>query len=951
MIAVVLFFVVYGAIGVVAMRRRLLGRLAFRSAVRRPGQSVLVVAGLMIGSAAITASLIGADSTEASSVANTYRGWGLVDYTITAPNDGSMPAAHATALARALGDDADGVVGGIEVVAGVADLDRRQGESGVSLIGFDAATQSRLGGFRFRDGGRSTGADLGVRDIVLSATLADALDARDGDTVRITVGSSSPAAPLVLRVAGIAHPEEFGSYTLGKAVFAPLPLAQRITGMRGINIIRVSAPGGIEPTRDTFDAVRVAVAAIDPGLRPNDSKTRDIAAARENTRFIRSMLVAMSILVMAAGGALVVNLIAMLAEERRTQLGVLRALGLTRRNLVTLSVIEGALYSVGAAIVGTGIGILAGRFVAARFGKAFNEFSGGDFDFRFSASIQGRTVATAFALGAVLTLLVVFLSARRTARMNIPSAIRNLPERARRRGRHPVLRIALVALGAIGLAGAVGANDLPRIAGGIAFLAAVASFTRGRINPRVHATVGGLVLTAWALSNVVSQDPNESPDTFFPVFVLAMLSTVFGLSISVIANLTLVERAVGLLGHASSGARATLRPPLAYLARRGMRTGLTTGVFALILGMLTLFAVFMAIFRPDYEATAGGYDVRVAAAGLRSITIPEALQDDARRIIEVPSIGYVGSFASPDAFAGGDRIHIPIYEMGGGDRFPLPVKLDGSIDTFTSDEQAWRAVRGDVDAIRAAGDDPLACPKGRPAPRATAFVMSNFASIGNCLTLQGRDGPVTLRVAGNQSFGVFDGIIGSPATLAAFGGFPRGAIVLADLKPGVSATRYARDAERALFAGGVDAQTIRVLLDDSYRANRTFFSVIQVLIQMGLVVGILALGIVALRTIVERRHVIGVLRAIGYQRWQVMTGLMAEAALTTLIGVLIGMAAGSMMGYMFYRQIDVERAFAIEWSTVGVSVLVVYIAVTVVTLGPSWRASRLPPAEAVRYIE
>ena len=62
-----------------------------------------------------------------------------------------------------------------------------------------------------------------------------------------------------------------------------------------------------------------------------------------------------------------------------------------------------------------------------------------------------------------------------------------------------------------------------------------------------------------------------------------------------------------------------------------------------------------------------------------------------------------------------------------------------------------------------------------------------------------------------------------------------------------------------------------------YRANRTFFSVIDVLMRMGLVVGILSLGILALRAVVERRHIIGVLRALGYRRRSVMAGLMIES--------------------------------------------------------------------------
>src|SRR2546426_4356442 len=83
----VLFVLIYGSIAFLALRRKLLTKLAGRSLRRRPGQSALVVAGLMIGTTAITASLIGADSTEDSSVLNSYRAWGNIDYTVTAPNN------------------------------------------------------------------------------------------------------------------------------------------------------------------------------------------------------------------------------------------------------------------------------------------------------------------------------------------------------------------------------------------------------------------------------------------------------------------------------------------------------------------------------------------------------------------------------------------------------------------------------------------------------------------------------------------------------------------------------------------------------------------------------------------------------------------------------------------------------------------------------------------------
>src|SRR5206468_1043664 len=102
-------------------------------------------------------------------------------------------------------------------------------------------------------------------------------------------------------------------------------------------------------------------------------KASEIKQAKDGTQFVRALLIGMSALIVAAGAALVVNLILMLAEERRPRLAVLRALGLTRRGLVTLSVFEGALYSLAAALVGTLIGIGAGRIVSLRFAKAFAE--------------------------------------------------------------------------------------------------------------------------------------------------------------------------------------------------------------------------------------------------------------------------------------------------------------------------------------------------------------------------------------------------------------------------------------------------------------------------------------------------------------------------------------------------------------------------------------------------
>jgi hypothetical protein len=61
-VVLAVFALLYGGLAVAAFRRPLLGRVAWRQVMRRPGQTVLVVAGLMVGSVAITTALVAGDS-------------------------------------------------------------------------------------------------------------------------------------------------------------------------------------------------------------------------------------------------------------------------------------------------------------------------------------------------------------------------------------------------------------------------------------------------------------------------------------------------------------------------------------------------------------------------------------------------------------------------------------------------------------------------------------------------------------------------------------------------------------------------------------------------------------------------------------------------------------------------------------------------------------------------
>jgi putative ABC transport system permease protein len=825
------------------------------------------------------------------------------------------------------------VAGAIHLVGSASDLTTRQGEPGVTLVGFDPALQRPFGAFRLISGRRTYGADLPEGGVILSKGLATALRARVGDALSVQAEQGPEAGPPVrLRVAGVATSDGPGAFGLRPTVFAPLPLAQRIAGASGINVVWVSAKGGLtigeQASRAAAKAVRAGLqSAGSMGLRVREAKLEEVDSAREGTQFLTTMLIAMSLLIVAAGAALVVNLITMLAEERRPRYGVLRALGLSRGKLVRLSVIEGAMYSLAAALIGTLVGILAGRVIAARFARAFTQFFGGETDFHFRFVLKPETLAVSFAAGALITLVTVALAARRTSRMSIPAAIRDLPEPARER-RRPALRRAALALGTlVGVGLLLIPERLPRLIGGTILILVMSGVLKPRVSGRTYASVLGAGLAGWALAMTATlTDPSLDFTEFFSVFTIAVLLSVFGLSILASANLRLVERGIGVLGRASTAITRSIRVPLAYLARRPLRTGLTTGMFAVIMAILALFSVFLFSFRPQYERDSAGYEVRVTSTGARSITLPPSVRSSVAGSVAIPTLGYVGPVQNEQFSTG--SIFLPMYLADPARGVDQPVRLAQKEQRFRSDQDVWPALFASRRAL-----------------------VTNFVSPGQEVTLLSPSGPVTYRVIASQQFGIVDGIMGSPQALAPFAGLSRGVTVLVDVRPEASPKAVSRRIEAGLFSKGVDAEPTRDLLDEAYRANKTFFSVIEILMRMGLVVGILSLGILGLRAVVERRHVIGVLRAIGYQKRGVMGGLIAEAGVTASLGVVVGVFTGVIMGFLFIRQQSGSPDFGVDMGTLGGVLVLVYLAVLAVTVGPAWRASRLPPAEAVRYSE
>ena len=171
---------------------------------------------------------------------------------------------------------------------------------------------------------------------------------------------------------------------------------------------------------------------------------------------------------------------------------------------------------------------------------------------------------------------------------------------------------------------------------------------------------------------------------------------------------------------------------------------------------------------------------------------------------------------------------------------------------------------------------------------------------------------------------------------------------------GVDPKEAARDMEASFLQHGVDAKVLEEELEKEAAGAKTFFRLFIGFMSLGLLVGVAGLGVVSTRAVVERRQQIGVLRAIGYRRRMIQLSFLLESSFISLLGILIGTTLGIVLGWQAYSAIKEDEGidtirFGIPWIQIGVILAVTYAASLLATFLPARQASRVYPAEALRY--
>ncbi|MEA2527602.1 MAG: putative transport system permease protein, partial [Thermomicrobiales bacterium] len=444
----------------VAWRRPVIFKLGVRNIPRRKAQTVLIVVGLMLSTMIISAALGVGDTVDYSITDEVYQGLGHVDEQVVASRDVeaqggalgnvTMDEAALGTVEQALADDknVDGIMPVLRVEAPVVVEAKGQSEPGIMLVGLDPSRVEQFGGLKDTAGKTIDLAAIPAEGVVLSAKAAENLNAAVGDTVTIyhdnqPIDRTVAAIGEDTSLTGVGRSENTGKEQAGLAM--PMANLQAMTGNENrISAVVISNAGGVRDSLDATDAVveKLKAALAGKNLGVSAVKQDGVDSAKTFSSIFTGLFLVLGLFSIAAGVLLIVLIFTMLAAERRSEMGMARAVGAHRRQLIQQFIAEGSGYAILAGLVGSALGVMAALGIGLGMGWLFGDFVD------ITPHVTPRSMIVAYCLGVVITFLAVTGSSWKISRLNVVAAVRDLPDATTsRRKKRTLVWAALLLIG------------------------------------------------------------------------------------------------------------------------------------------------------------------------------------------------------------------------------------------------------------------------------------------------------------------------------------------------------------------------------------------------------------------------------------------------------------------------------------------------------------------------
>jgi len=422
-----------------------LDRLAIRSLTAHPLRAGLSALGVALGVAVLVAAMATTAGVDASVRSTVTHLVGSADLRVAAFGEDGLAETTVAAIAATPGVAvaAPALERRIYLAPQLAANPTTALPPPVTVLGIDPALDPRLHALTLTAG--EALADPAARSALISERLATQDDLTVGSPITIEGAGDR----VSYRVVGILAGDGPSDDAAGRTVVVPLQTAQAAFG--GTNVTRV----------DIGLAEGASVAGVEDALEGRLtaqpyvlSTPADIAATlRASTTDFSVTIALIAAVALFAGAFLIFNTLSMTVAERIREVGLLRAAGATRRQVMSFMLVQALTLGVAGSILGLVVGFVLANAIASAMGTVGSVAIG-------SPVLPLDTAVLALVVGVGVTLAAAIEPARRASRIQPVEALRaRLDQPAARTARLRWLAVVFVIVAAVGLV------ILPRAAG------------------------------------------------------------------------------------------------------------------------------------------------------------------------------------------------------------------------------------------------------------------------------------------------------------------------------------------------------------------------------------------------------------------------------------------------------------------------------------------------------
>ena len=703
------------------------------------------------------------------------------------------------------------------------------------------------------------------------------------------------------------------------------------------------------------------------------AKENALVAAEEGAGALSAMFLVFGAFTIGAGILLVLTIVMMLADSRRIDEAIIRAIGLKRSDMRSLALMEGVMTSSAASILGGIFGIFLAWIVSSAFSSVFA--SAGAEGISFAFSFESMLIGMSW--GFLIAMLTLWATALWTSRLNIIQALHGLSPMRNRGIPWWLLLLLIVLFGGGCLSGLMiftleSSSSLRfalwHIMASMLIMGTVPLFTfilphlkgwKIRNVGRNTAAAMGVALALWAIS----------PDAWAPVdsgikpdeitfAILGMIQVFAGVMI-------LSGIAPRVASWFTSKAFFTKRfgpvvkVSLAHPASAPLRTAVIMGMFSLTVFSVIVLAGYSVQFEEHsssfVEDASGDFEILLSS----SRQVPLELSSDPNEWglnetspDDIDAVGLVNR-AVVWIDDGEDSIGYILRGVDSGfiEHGGIPLK-EWDRELGETQEEAWESLQINQGIVFVDSSFALIDPN-------TGESISGITlPIGKSISL------IDISNPGNSREVRVGGILSESSQLFSAGIWMNGEIV--DEQFGGVVTRIYVSHDSAITSGelkeslskDLSSQGVHtsVIEDEILLILGLLFAILaifQAYLALGLIVGIAGIGVVTYRSVSERSSEIGMLRALGFRKRMVMGGMILEVSWVSVLGMLNGAIVALAFHLALYRTVWEEQGveLILPWLEVTTMVLGGWILVLAATWIPVFKATKITPSQALSSID